>query len=92
VILGISPDSVDSHKKFIQKKGIGVELLSDPERSVLEAYGAWGLKKMYGKEYEGVIRSSILIDPKGIVRRAWPKAQAKGHAMEMLEALKGLKD
>jgi len=87
VVLGVSPDSAVSHQKFIQKHNLKVELLSDPEHTVLEAYGAWGTKKMYGKEYEGVIRSSVAIDPKGVVRLAWPKAKSKGHAAEVLEAL-----
>jgi peroxiredoxin Q/BCP len=90
VVYGVSPDSVASHRKFIEKKGLSVDLLSDPERNVLQAYGAWGLKKMYGKEYEGVIRSTVVIDPRGIVRRHWPKAKTKGHAAEVLEALEEL--
>jgi thioredoxin-dependent peroxiredoxin len=90
VVLGVSPDSVASHKKFQDKHKITVVLLSDPEHKVIEAYGAWGTKKMYGKEYAGVVRSSVLIDPEGVVRRTWPSAKSKGHAQEVLEALKGL--
>lgn len=74
----------------MDKHGISVGLLSDPEHNVIESYGAWGLKKMYGKEYEGVIRSTVLIDPKGAIRHIWPKAKAKGHAEEVLAALKQL--
>lgn len=87
VILGVSPDSVDSHRKFIQKNDIAVTLLSDPGASVIKAYDAWGTKKMYGKEFEGVVRSTVLIDPKGVVKATWPKASSKGHALEVLEAL-----
>lgn len=87
VILGVSPDSVDSHRKFILKNTIAVTLLSDTEASVIKAYDAWGLKKMYGKEFEGVVRSTVLIDPKGVVRAVWPKASSKGHAQEVLGAL-----
>jgi peroxiredoxin Q/BCP len=87
VVLGVSPDSVASHQKFIQKHNLTVELLSDPEHQVLKAYKAWGMKKMYGKEYEGVIRSSVAIDPQGIVRFAWPKAKSTGHAAEALAEL-----
>jgi peroxiredoxin Q/BCP len=87
-VLGISPDSVASHKKFKQKHNLLIKLLSDPEHKVLEAYGAWGIKKMYGKESAGVIRSSVLIDPKGLIRRVWPKAKSSGHAQEVLEAAK----
>jgi thioredoxin-dependent peroxiredoxin len=90
VVLGVSPDSVESHGKFIQKNKIAVMLLSDSEHAVIKAYDAWGTKKMYGKEFEGVVRSTVLIDPKGLVKTAWPKASSKGHAAEVLEALQRL--
>ncbi len=90
VIVGVSPDSVASHKKFKAKNSLSVKLLSDPEHKVLEAYGAWGIKKMYGKESAGVIRSSVLIDPAGIIRKVWPKAKSSAHAQQVLEALKEL--
>ena len=90
IVLGVSPDSVVSHKKFKGKHNLSVKLLSDPERTVLESYGAWGIKKMYGKESTGVIRSTVLIDPDGFVRRTWPKAKSSGHAREVLETLKEL--
>jgi peroxiredoxin Q/BCP len=83
-VLGISPDSVSSHQKFIHKHNLSLDLLSDPQHGVLKAYGAWGQKKMYGKEYEGVLRSTVVIDPKGVVRLSWPKVEAKGHASEVL--------
>lgn len=63
-------------------------MLSDPDHAVLKDYNAWGKKKMYGKEYEGVIRSTVVIDPEGVIRLAWPKAKAKGHASEVLNELK----
>jgi len=88
--VGVSPDSVESHRRFIAKHGLAVELLSDADQAVLKAYGAWGKKQMYGKEYEGVIRSTVLIDPKGVVRAHWPKAASKGHAAEVLAELKRL--
>ena len=87
MILGVSPDSVESHRKFAEKNKIAVTLLSDTEHSVIKAYDAWGTKKMYGKEFEGILRSTALIDPKGVVKAAWPKASSKGHAAEVLEAL-----
>ena len=90
IVFGVSPDSVASHKKFKQKHNLSVKLLSDPSHIVLESYGAWGIKKMYGKESSGVIRSSVLIDPEGIVRMMWPKAKSSGHAKEVLDALAGL--
>ena len=79
-----------SHKKFKQKHNLSIRLLSDPSHEVLEAFGAWGIKKMYGKESAGVIRGSVLIDPGGIVRKVWPKAKAAGHAQEVLDALSDL--
>lgn len=87
-VLGVSPDSVASHKKFKQKHQLSVKLLSDPDHKVSEAYGAWGIKKMYGKESAGIIRSSVLIDPGGIVRKVWPKAKSSGHAQAVLDAAK----
>jgi len=89
-VFGISPDSVASHQKFKGKHGLTVKLLSDPDHKVLEAYGAWGIKKMYGKESAGVIRSTTLIDPTGVVRFVWPKAKSAGHAQQVLEALREL--
>jgi peroxiredoxin Q/BCP len=86
-VFGLSADSVASHQKFIQKNKLTMDLLSDPDHSVLQAYGAWGKKKMYGKEFDGVIRSTVLIDPKGMTRRRWPKAKAKGHAVDVLTEL-----
>ena len=90
MVIGVSPDSAASHKKFQDKHELAVKLLSDPEHKVLEAYGAWGIKKMYGKEHAGVIRSSVLVDPNGVVRLTWPSAKSKGHAQQVLDALKGL--
>ena len=91
VVIGISPDSVKSHGNFINKHDLDLILLSDPEHKALEAYGAWQLKKMYGREFMGVVRSTVLIDPKGVVRRIWPKVKVKGHAEEVLEILQELK-
>jgi peroxiredoxin Q/BCP len=93
VVLGCSPDSPEKHQKFITKHGLGVRLLSDPDHEVLEAYGAWGEKKMYGRTSMGVIRSTVLIDPKGRIAHHWPKVKAKGHAdkvREQLEQLRGV--
>lgn len=83
----MSPDPPASHRRFAEKHGLSVTLLSDPEKQALRAYGAWGKKKMYGREVEGVIRSTVLIDPQGKIRRRWPKAPSKGHAGEVLAAL-----
>lgn len=83
--VGISPDKPEKQKKFDDKHGLGFKLLSDPDHTVAQAYGAWGEKKMYGKTYEGIVRSSFLIDEDGKIIDAWykvkpldtvPKAQA----------------
>lgn len=84
VVLGVSPDSVASHKKFHEKQGLNFPLLSDPERKVCEAYGAYGEKMNYGKVTMGVIRSTFIITPDGKVKRAWPKVTVKGHVDEVL--------
>ena len=78
-VIGISPDSVESHRKFIEKHDLKITLLSDVDHHVIEAYGAWKLKKMYGKEYMGVERSTFLIDQNGIIREIWRKVKVKGH-------------
>lgn len=71
--VGISPDKLEKQKKFDDKYSLGFPLLSDEDNSVAKAYGAWGEKKMYGKSYEGIIRSSFLIDEKGKIVQAWYK-------------------
>ena len=86
--VGISPDKPDKQKKFDDKFGLGFPLLSDPDHAVAEAFGVWGTKKMYGKEYEGIIRSSFLIDESGAVIRAWYKVSPKDTVPKALEALK----
>ncbi len=89
-VLGVSPDSPAGHKKFSEKHALEVTLLSDPEHRVLEAYGAWGKKKMYGKEYEGALRTTIIIDPEGRIARIWKRVKVKGHVEAVMEALKSL--
>ncbi|MBN1496742.1 MAG: peroxiredoxin [Spirochaetes bacterium] len=87
-IIGVSPDSRASHLKFMGKLGPGLTLLSDVNRRVLSRYGVWQLKKLYGKESYGVVRSTFLIDPSGVIRRIWEKVRVNGHAEEVLDALK----
>jgi peroxiredoxin Q/BCP len=86
-VIGVSPDAPEKHRKFIEKYSLKFRLLSDPEHKVLEKYGAWGLKKNYGKEYEGVLRSTVLIDPAGKIAHHWPTVSAKGHAGEVRQKL-----
>jgi peroxiredoxin Q/BCP len=89
-ILGVSLDSEKSHCKFIQKHNLSIQLLSDPEHQVCEAYGIWQLKKFMGKEFMGVVRSTFLIDPDGNLAHVWPNVKAKGHAQAVLAKLQEL--
>ncbi len=89
-IIGVSPDSTESHGKFIAKHNLGLQLLSDPERKVTEAYNVWRLKKFMGKEYMGVVRSTFLIAPDGKLAHIWNNARAKGHAEKVLQKLEEL--
>jgi thioredoxin-dependent peroxiredoxin len=87
VVLGVSKDSVESHKKFKAKQELDFTLLSDPTGSTIEAYGAWGEKNMYGKKMMGIIRSTVLIDAKGHVKKVFPKVKVAGHVDEVLASL-----
>ena len=89
VVLGVSPDSVKSHDKFQQKYELPFPLLSDPDHQVAEMYGAWGEKKMYGRTYMGIIRSTYVIDEEGIIVKVFPKVRPKAHSEEVLGVLKG---
>ncbi|MBL8965355.1 MAG: thioredoxin-dependent thiol peroxidase [Spirochaetaceae bacterium] len=86
-VVGVSADSQAAHRKFAEKHGLPFLLLSDPERKAIEAYGAWGEKKLYGKAYLGILRSTFLIDEKGMIERVFPKVSPATHAAEILEAL-----
>ena len=87
VVLGVSPDSPESHREFIAKFNLKITLLSDPDKKALTRYGAWGMKKMYGKEIEGVIRSTFIIDPQGRIAHVWYDVKADGHAEKVRERL-----
>lgn len=82
-IIGVSGDSEKSHQKFTDKHDLDITLLSDPEKDIMESYGAWKEKRMYGKTFLGIVRSTVLIDPDGKVAHVWPKVKAKGHAVEV---------
>jgi thioredoxin-dependent peroxiredoxin len=86
-VFGLSKDSVKSHQGFIAKQELPFRLLADPEAALLKALGSFGQKVMYGKEMEGIIRSTFLVDPKGVIRHIWPKVSVKGHVQEVLEIL-----
>ncbi len=89
VVLGVSRDSEASHQKFAEKYNLPFTLLSDPEHTVLEAYGAWGEKKNYGKVSMGAIRSTVVIDENGVVEKVYAKVKPDTHPAEVLSALQG---
>ncbi len=86
-VVGVSPDSIASHKKFKEKYNLNFPLLSDPDKKVAEAFGAYGEKKMYGKVTKGIIRSTFLIDEEGRLEKAWLNVKAKGHVEKILKEL-----
>lgn len=88
VIIGVSPDSVSSHKKFADKYNLPFTLLSDEEKNVLEKYGVWKEKSMYGKKYMGVERTTFIIDEDGKIKKIFNKVKVDGHNTEVMEALK----
>jgi peroxiredoxin Q/BCP len=90
VVLGVSPDDVESHRLFREKLALPFPLLADPDHAVAEAYGAWGEKSLYGKKYYGVLRRTFIIDGAGWVRRVFEQVEPVGHAAEVLAALRAL--
>jgi thioredoxin-dependent peroxiredoxin len=90
VVIGVSKDSVASHGKFRKKHGLDVRLGADPEGSTVEAYGAWVEKSMYGRQYMGIDRATVLIDRDGKIARVWRKVKVPGHAAEVLAAAEAL--
>tara|TARA_R110002020_G_scaffold34066_12_gene103538 strand:+ start:5357 stop:5824 length:468 start_codon:yes stop_codon:yes gene_type:complete len=90
VVVGMSPDPVKAHDKFIAKHELGIILASDEDKSVLEAYGVWKEKSMYGRKYMGVERSTFLIDADGKIARIWRKVKVAEHARQVLEAVQAL--
>ena len=90
VVIGCSPDSPEKHREFITKYDLGVRLVSDPVHKVMEAYGAWGEKNMYGRVTVGVIRSTVIIDAEGRIAHQWKRVKSKGHAEKVRERLQML--
>ncbi len=86
-VFGVSKDSLERHAKFVDKESLNFPLLSDEKGTVIEKYGAWGEKNNYGKKYMGIIRSTVIIDPKGRVAAHFPKVRVKGHVEKVLGAL-----
>jgi peroxiredoxin Q/BCP len=90
VVIGVSPDSVASHDKFKKKYSLGFDLAADEGKAMLEAYGVWAEKSMYGRKYMGVERTTFLIDKNGRIARIWNKVKVPGHADEVLAAAREL--
>jgi len=90
VILGVSADSTQKHRNFIEKKSLGITLLSDESTQMMQEYGVWQLKKNYGREYMGIVRSTYIIDPEGKVAEVWEKVRVKEHVANVKARLKEL--
>jgi thioredoxin-dependent peroxiredoxin len=86
-VVGVSPDSVASHKKFADKFQFGFNLIADTEKEMLQAYGVWGEKSMYGKKYMGVLRTTFVIDESGIIEEIFEKVDTKNHTDQIIKAL-----
>ena len=89
-VIGVSADAVAAQDKFKAKHGLTIPLASDPDRDMIERYGVWVEKSMYGKQYMGIERTTFLIDANGVVRKVWRKVKVEGHAEEVLAAVKAL--
>jgi peroxiredoxin Q/BCP len=87
VVLGVSPDTAASHKKFKTKFRLPFPLLADPDHKVAERYGAWGERSMYGRRFQGILRTTFVIGPDGRIRKVFERVKPKGHAAEVLELL-----
>jgi peroxiredoxin Q/BCP len=90
IVLGVSPDSAEKHRKFIEKKALKITLLADEEKELCNLFGVWQLKKFMGKEYMGVVRSTFIIDPDGKVAAVWSKVRVKNHVDEVKAKLEAL--
>ncbi len=90
VVVGVSKDAPARHDKFITKHDLGIALVSDPEGDMLDDYGVWGEKKLYGRTFLGITRTTYLIDGEGMIRQVWSKVKVKGHAQAVLEEVEAL--
>src|SRR3990167_8706786 len=90
IVIGVSADSTSKHRDFIDKKDLSITLLSDEDTSMLQNYGIWQLKKNYGKEYMGIVRSTLIINPEGIIKAIWKNVKVKEHARIVKEKLEAL--
>jgi thioredoxin-dependent peroxiredoxin len=89
-VAGVSADPVDNHCRFKEKQGLNFPLLSDPGKKTLEAYGVWQEKSLYGRKFMGIVRTTFIIDEKGVIAKVFPKVKIAGHVNEVLKALKEL--
>ncbi len=85
-LLGVSPDTEAKHLNFISKKDLKMDLIADPEKKILESYGVWGEKKLYGRTYMGVMRTTFIIDENGVIEKIFPKVKTKAHTEQILES------
>jgi peroxiredoxin Q/BCP len=92
VVIGVSPDPLSSHQKFIEKHGLPFLLLSDEQHQLAEAFGVWKLKKMYGREYMGIERSTFVIDKDGTLMKAWRNVKVKGHVAEVAAYIRSISE
>ena len=90
IILGVSADSTKKHRNFIEKKELGITLLSDESTDMMQEYGVWQLKKNYGKEYMGIVRTTLIINPDGIIKAVFPKVRVKEHVAKVKDELEKL--
>ncbi|MFQ6673148.1 MAG: peroxiredoxin [Fidelibacterota bacterium] len=86
-LFGISADSPEALRNFAEKLGVSYPLLSDADRTILKRFGAWGKKKLYGREYEGIVRSTVILNGDNVVTHVFPRVRPAGHALEVLKAL-----
>ncbi len=86
-VIGVSPDAVSSHEKFAEKFGFRFNLISDPDHNILEAYGAWGEKSMYGRKYMGVLRTTYIINETGIIEEVFEKVKTADHTNQIIKVL-----
>ena len=91
IVVGVSKDSIESHKKFKKKNNLKFDLLTDENMKVLKTYNAWGLKKFLGKEYYGIIRTTVLINVKGNIVKTWSNVRVKNHVQNVIKELKSFK-
>ena len=89
-VVGVSPDDAPSHLKFIAKQGLPFTLIADTERNMIDQFGVWGEKQMYGKKYMGLLRTTFVIDEKGIIRKVFSKPKVKEHAREIMDAVSSM--